>query len=344
VRAGVVTAPEQIEIRDIPAPVPGPYQARVEVLYTGFCTATDSKVIQGHWPGVDPFPIVLGHESVGRVVELGPRVSNLQVGDLVLQARIEGDPALGLGTGWGSFVDQALATDWRAMQQDGLPLTDEFVRAQTPVPRDMDPLAAVALVTLREVHSALRHFGVPAGRPVLICGDGPVGVMMVHFASRLGAGPVILAGHHDDRLARGQALGARHTFNTRREPLAPAVRAVAPGGVALVVDAAGANRVWQQGLDLLADGGRIGVYGYSDERSTTLDWSRAPQRWALDYLVVPQLDRLLESHDLLVADIMSGALDAGALISDVVPLEALGEVYRAVQARRAFKPAVRLLA
>ena len=57
----------RLAIRDIPEPVMGPYDARVETVAGSLCNSTDTKILHGEFAG--PLPTILGHEAVGRIVE-----------------------------------------------------------------------------------------------------------------------------------------------------------------------------------------------------------------------------------------------------------------------------------
>ena len=48
-----VTRPNEIKLVDIPEPVPGPYQAKVRLEVACLCNATDRKLVEGHFPGVE---------------------------------------------------------------------------------------------------------------------------------------------------------------------------------------------------------------------------------------------------------------------------------------------------
>ena len=83
-RAIAVVKPNQVRIIDLPVPKPGPYQALVKTEVAYLCNATDGKLVAGHFPGVDQYPLVLGHESAGIVHERllcllisGEKTSNL---------------------------------------------------------------------------------------------------------------------------------------------------------------------------------------------------------------------------------------------------------------------------
>ena len=83
-KALVVEKPGTLSVRDVAEPPMGEYEARCEMLYGATCTATDLAVIDGRvgWEKLE-YPLILGHESVGRVVEVGSKVRNYRVGDLI---------------------------------------------------------------------------------------------------------------------------------------------------------------------------------------------------------------------------------------------------------------------
>ena len=84
-KAAVVTESGKLEIRDVPMPQLGPYDVLVKSknCYGATCAGTDIHLMDGLHPYPVTFPTILGHESVGRVVEIGSKVRNLQVGQLI---------------------------------------------------------------------------------------------------------------------------------------------------------------------------------------------------------------------------------------------------------------------
>ena len=92
-----VTAPGQVEIIDTPQPTPGPYQALVRTELACVCNKTDGELVHGSFPGMEEaFPFALGHESVGRVEQIGDKVRNFTAGDravsgLVFDLGVEGN-------------------------------------------------------------------------------------------------------------------------------------------------------------------------------------------------------------------------------------------------------------
>ena len=75
----IVPAPGKIEIRQVETPVINAYQALVKTEMVALCNATDSKLVAGKFPGVDTYPLALGHENAGIVVAVGEKVCNFKV-------------------------------------------------------------------------------------------------------------------------------------------------------------------------------------------------------------------------------------------------------------------------
>ena len=107
-KAAVVEAAGQLVVRDVPMPEMGPYDALVRIEACGLCNATDAKIVDRHFVSHIPVPLVLGHESVGTVVEVGDRVRGYVPGQRVLRPgarydRVGGDRGgvVGSAAGWG---------------------------------------------------------------------------------------------------------------------------------------------------------------------------------------------------------------------------------------------------
>ena len=75
-RAAVLVAPRQFELREVPLPVMGPDDVLIRVLRTGIC-GTDMHIWNGHY-AADKLPMVPGHEFCGRIAALGERVGILR--------------------------------------------------------------------------------------------------------------------------------------------------------------------------------------------------------------------------------------------------------------------------
>ena len=106
-RAAVVREPNQIGVETVPEPAIGDYDALVRIVGCGVCTGTDRHILSGDFPWMAPYPFILGHESIGRVIEVGANVRYLTPGDLVLRpTAVRGGQTLnGVRAVWGGYAE-----------------------------------------------------------------------------------------------------------------------------------------------------------------------------------------------------------------------------------------------
>jgi len=262
-KAAIVERPGVLAVREVPDPRPGDYQALCALLYGATCTGTDTHLIRGEFPFPIRYPAILGHESVGRVVEVGRKVRNLRVGDLV--TRVGAPPAAdgGYDVCWGGFAEMGLATDHWAMRADGRPESEwAGARVNQVVPPGVSPQEAPMFTTWRETLSYLLRLGIRAGWNVLVVGSGGNGLSFAAHSVRLGA-TVWQVGSPRCRSA-AVGLGVRAFLDYHQEDCVETLRAEVPGGFDLVVDALGKTGVVDRFLPLLAAGGTLGIYGIDD--------------------------------------------------------------------------------
>lgn len=222
--------PEQLVLREIAAPTPGPGEVRIRVRRAGV-NPVDWKVLSGGLRGLMPhvLPIVPGWDVAGVVDALGPDVPELTVGDEVLSyARKD-------------WVQQGTFAELVTVRAVDV--------ARKPPVLSWDAAGALPLAGLT-AERVLDAAGVGSGGTVLVhSASGGVGTLAVQLARLRGArviGTASPSGH--DRL---RALGADPV--EYGDGLVEAVRRLAPEGVDAVVDLVG--DVMQQTLAVLASGG-----------------------------------------------------------------------------------------
>lgn len=93
-----------------------------------------------------------------------------------------------LGSAWGAFSEYGIVDDFEAYEPGKAP---DSAYAQTILPKDIDPVDAAVIITLREVLSAIYRFGIQQGSKVAVFGCGPVGLTFVKFLKILGASSFI---------------------------------------------------------------------------------------------------------------------------------------------------------
>ena len=224
-KAAVVTQWDKLEVMDVPVPKIGPYEALVKIKVCSLCNGTDLKIIAGHLPWVpeSDLPVILGHESVGEVVEVGAKVKNFKVSDRVFRP---GGPTEGFGSGWGGFAEFGRVTDVKAHAED--PQAPPIVHGAAPmldrIPPEVDDEDAAIAITIKETLSWLWKFGLKPLSSVVITGVGPVGLSFIENCRLLGAGKIISLGRRDEARERALAFGADHYINVTKGDALEAIR------------------------------------------------------------------------------------------------------------------------
>ncbi len=340
-RAAIVRSQGNLVIEDIPDPEVGPYDVLCEQLYGGVCAATDRHLIRGDLPipGIT-YPLILGHESIGRVVERGGKVRHLAVGDLVARTGARDTP--GLKATWGGFAELGLGSDFRAMREDGLAEAEwkPFAINQT-LPAGADPAAGTMMITWRETHSYISRLGVKPGSRLLILGSGGNGFSFAVLARALGVGSVAMLGN--PRWADLAARAGVATFADYRDPAAiETLRRAAPDGFDAAIDAVGATGGIEAVLPLLTPQAPVGMYGIEalGERMAALGRLRESGRRVHG----PGEYSEAEAHDAVVGLLESGQLDAGLWFGPTAApaLEDIATAIAAIEAGRSLKAVVRL--
>lgn len=338
--AAVVIKPGVLEVQEVPAPIPGEYDALCEILYGATCTGTDLHLIDGVFPWPPNYPAILGHESVGRVVEVGRGVRNFQVGDLVTRVGSPPLPQANLDVCWGGFSEFGIASDHWEMRRAGLP-SEKWSgnRVNQVVPPGIDPRAATMIITWRETFSYLSRMGLGNGVSLLVVGSGGNGLSFLAHACNLGAAPIAMAG---SPARKKIALKAGVTeFFDYHQPDWPAQAArLCPNGFDFVIDAVGRQASAQAALGQVRRGGCFGVYGVDDFGQALLDpfKARGPFRWQ------PNEYDEAEAHGRVVDFVLSGKLDASLWmdLEHPVPLARISEAYASLRRKEAVKILIEL--
>lgn len=327
-----VVYPEgKCKIEEMPLPVYDEYSALVKMESCGVCNGTDMKIIHGTFKGVEDYPVVLGHEGVGRVVELGSKVRHYKLGDLVLMPYWSDVPE-GYSSAWGTYSEYNVVTDAQAMQDDGL-VPDEFAWGQNILPADFDPVSSAMIITFREVLSTMKTFGFTANKSIAVLGLGPVGLSFVQFARLTGMGPIVAMDLSDDKLELARQRGADVVINSSHEDIESAVRAVCPEGVDFALDAVGVPSFINTGLSIIKPDAKICVYGISERSDTSIDWSRCPYNWTLQFNQFPSKVAESQAHGQIVNWIRLGILNPADYVSHVFDFADIDQAFKKIERR-----------
>lgn len=285
-------------VREFPIPPAPAGGAVVACGYGGVC-GTDLHLQQGHL--AVPTPLVLGHEGLGTLRELGSAPAGggpapdvdatgapLAVGDTVMWAssiacgtcppcRLHREPTLcenrrTYGVNRSLADGPALSGSWA----DHIVLQPGTTVVRTA--EGVDPLAAMALACAGPtvVHALYERRPVRLGETVVVQGSGPVGLAAAAFAQLSGAGTVIMVGGPAGRLRQAAAAGIGDVHLNIVDADDPAAvldeaRAATGGaGADLVIECAGVPAAVAQGLRLARRGGSYLVIGQYTDAGDTL--------------------------------------------------------------------------
>lgn len=335
--AAVVEEPGRLAVREVPLPTIDDTECLVQILACAICNSTDHKLLEGQfrYKGPEVYPGILGHEAVGRVVECGAAVKSFHPGDLVLRPMACYPPGEGPTCMYGGLAQFGKVKD---SLHGGSPMSQV-------VPPEIDPLDATMLITLKETLSWLQRWPVQPGQSVVVLGSGPVGLAFGFFAKLLGCQPVIVTGRRDEPLQRALSLGVDAVINTRRDNPAEVVRQWTEGkGAERVIEAVGEETMVELGLSLLADGGRLGIYGIAPTRSAgdmerrAIDVGMGRREWAVEAFN----PREWAPHDHLLWLVRQGMVRLRDYYSHVVPLTETPRAFELLSSKEAFKVVVKI--
>lgn len=323
-----ITGINQVDILELPVPEPGPFEALVHIRACGICNSTDWKLIHGEFcPG--SYPALLGHESIGEVVEVGPGVTSFKVGDLVLRPGVP-DRAIPFEGGrslWGGFAEYGLVQDaWAARGA----AYNAFPHPQQVVPAGIPPEHAIALITLKETMSCLRSTDVQPGMSLGILGTGPVGEALAACASLSGVERIVVFGRRSELAERFLAAGATAYLVDDRD-----LHTVG-GPLDRVIEAVGSRSALSRALAACSHEGRVNVYGVAPGSEPYLPGDLGDPRAYVGKVAEA------EEHDLALALVAAGRLVPREWVDCVLPFDQFQHGFELVAARRARKVAIQL--
>ena len=313
-----------VEIREVPVPGVGNGEILLKVKRAGVC-GTDLHI----WSW-DPWakgrlkpPVTIGHEFVGEVVEIGPGVTNVKLGDLVSSEShvichtctacrnnhghvCENTRILGvdINGGFAEYVTIPAVNAWHI--PPGIPIE----------------VAAIMEPTGNAVHTAFA--GPLSGCNIGVTGCGPIGLFAIGIAKAAGATRVIASDVSPYRLELARAMKADAVIDVSRESFVDRVQELTHGrGLDGVLEMSGKPEAMRDGLHALRNGGRLSLLGLPSE-PFELDWNRLLIFKGITlHGIVGR--RMYETWDQLDQLLRSGRLDLRPSITHVMEMERVDE-------------------
>jgi len=348
VRAAIVHAPNEpfvIETVQLEGPREG--EVLVHVKATGLCHS-DLHVYEGKLPW--QFPVLLGHEAAGVVVECGPGVTAFKPGDHVIPfliphcgrcsycqsdktnlcvealARLRPRPSrfslddkpISQLWGLGTFADYTvLPVDTIAKVRDDAPF---------------DPICYVGCGATTGIGAALFAAKIEPRSSVVVFGLGGIGLNVVQGARLAGAGAIIGVDMNPAKEAIARRFGATEFVNPREvEKLTSHLMKLTNGGADYSFECIGLPQVMRQAFECTHPAwGKsyvIGVAPHGAEVNATPGHLMMGRHWTGCYMGGARLDRLPQIVDWYV----DGRIDLDSLVTHRLPLERIGEGFGMMQ-------------
>ncbi len=275
-KAFIKTAPGvgNMVVGEVPVPVPGPGEALVRIKNSGMC-GTELLVYDNLFRGRNrpmPFPLIIGHEASGELVELGPGTEGPKLGTRVGIEAVSGcERCFHCVRG-----NYNLCPDWHHIGLTRPGSHAEFVAVPAsslhPLPEEVGFDSAAFLEPLATVVHTLERTKPSPGQPAAIIGPGALGLLHLQVLRSAGLCPIVVFGRRGDekRLELARKLGADAAFVADRNEAREHAASLTEGfGMALVIEAAGTPEAVQTALDIVGGKGTLVTLGLTG--STEID-------------------------------------------------------------------------
>jgi threonine dehydrogenase-like Zn-dependent dehydrogenase len=334
-RANVFRAPQEFSVEEVSRPRPGPGEALIRVTLTTIC-GTDVHIVKGEYP-VRP-GLVLGHEPVGVIEELGSGVIGYEVGERVLvgaitpcgqcEACLSGHLSqCGHGSGYEAIGGWRFGNTIDGAQAEYL-LVPSAQANLAKIPADVTDEQVVLLADIASTGFAgAQSGGVKIGDTVVVFAQGPIGLCATAGAKLMGAAQVIGVDSDPVRLAMAKRMGADVVLDfTKVDVIEEVMHRTRGIGADVAIEALGTQPTFESALRTLRPGGTLSSLGvYSGKLE--LPYSAFAAGLGDHRIVTTLCPGGKERMRRLIAMVQSGRFDPTPLITHRFRLSQIGEAY-----------------
>jgi len=268
-KATVFRGKNDIRVEEVERPRAGVGDAVIRVTLTTIC-GTDLHILRGEYevkPG-----LVIGHEPVGVIEELGAGVTGYEVGERVLvgaitpcgqcRACLSGHLSqCGHGEGYEAIGGWRFGNTINGAQAEYLLVPN----AQANLAKIPDELSDEQVVLLADIastgFSGAESGNIRIGDAVVVFAQGPIGLCATAGAKLMGATLIIGVDGDDHRLAMAKRMGADVTLDYRTTDVVEEVRKLTGGGADVAIEALGTQQTFESALRCLRPGGTLSSLG-----------------------------------------------------------------------------------
>ena len=310
----------------------------IQIKYCGVC-GTDIHIFHGDGGSfeVNP-PLIPGHEFSGVVAAVGADVRNVKVGD-----RVSGDPNIMCGKcyfcknsmehfctdniGVGTTVDGGFA-EYTVMKASHV----------FRVPDHLDFMEAAMTEPMSCCLHGIDLCNIKLGDTVLVIGGGPIGTIMLQLAKNAGASKVILSEPVQEKRELALKLGADKVINPLEEDVAAVLADYTPN-VNVVIECVGNTRTQADAIRFAGKGATVMFFGLAGPDDTIAlkpdDVFKKELKITSSFINPYTFSRAIDV-------LASGKVDVKSIITNVVPLDQIGDVFTNPEYRRTGKVMIQI--
>ena len=337
-KAAVYHGPGDLRVEEVPVRKLKDNEVKIQVKYCGIC-GTDIHIFHGDGGCCDVTPpLVPGHEFSGVVAEVGAGVKTVKVGD-----RVTGDPNDMCGEcyfckngmqhfcknniGIGTTVDGGFA--------------EYVIMREKQVYKVSDELSFIEAAMAEPISCCLHGIdlcNIKAGDTVLVMGGGPIGMIMMQLAKNAGASKVIMSEPVEEKREQALKLGATKTIDPLHEDV-EAVLAEYCENVNVVIECVGNVHTQADAVRFAGKGATIMYFGLAaPEESFPIrpDDIFKKELHITSYYINPY------SFERAIQILESGTVELESLITNVVPLDDIADVFTKPEYRRTGKVMIQI--
>ena len=280
-RAAVFEKQGSIKLREVPRPQPGVGEALIRVTLTTIC-GTDVHILRGEYPVRQG--LIVGHEPVGVVEEVGPGVVGYERGDRVIvgaitpcgqcRACLSGAPSQcgHMGDGYEAIGGWRFGNTINGCQAEFV-LVPNAQANLAKIPASLRDEEVVLCTDIMSTGlSASERGGVRLGDAVAIFAQGPIGLCATAGAKMSGASLVIGVDRVPARLEMAKRMGADVVLDYEQQDVVAEIKKLTGGGVDVAIEALGTQPTFENALRSIRPGGTLSSLGvYSGHLSLPLD-------------------------------------------------------------------------
>lgn len=334
-RALVKSKPEPgIWMEEVPTPGIGPNDVLIKVKRTSIC-GTDLHIeAWDEWArDTIPVPMVIGHEYMGVVAEIGDEVEGLDIGQ-----RVSGEGHVVCGRCRNCQAGRrhlCINTSGVGVNRPGA--FAEYVAIPgsnvQPLPDDVsDDIGSILDPLGNAVHTAL-HFDL-VGEDVLITGAGPIGMMATAIARHVGARYIVVTDINDFRLELAETMGADRELNVTHDAVAGVMADLGmQEGFDVGLEMSGTPSALHDMITTMGNGGKIALLGIPPKQAP-IDWNDIVFKGLTLQGIYGR--RMFETWYKMLAMLETG-LDVSNVITHHFPAEHFGEAFAIVRSGDAGK-------